>query len=371
MDELGFVGRGKSKHRPRDAEHLYGGPYPFIQTGDVKKAGLYLTNFTKTYSEAGLSQSKLWPQGTLCITIAANIADTTILGIDACFPDSIIGFLPDKNKADGRFVKYMFDAHLKMQYQQFTQGAAQDNLSQKKLLSIKFPVPDIIHQQRISQRLSCYDTLIENNCRRTQLLEQSAQLLYKEWFVHLHFPGHEQVTFLNGKPTNWTKEPLENLLVLQRGFDLPLRKRIKGKIPIYASTGINGFHKDAKVKAPGVVTGRSGSLGQVIYIATDFWPLNTTLWVKEFKKVSPIFATFLLQSMNLQTYNGGAAVPTLNRNDVHKINVLCPEKKLIEAFDHQIQPVFDQIRILKEQNKKLSASRDLLLPRLMSGEIKI
>ena len=96
LDELGSVGRGKSKHRPRDAEHLYGGPYPFIQTGDVKHAELYIKSYSQTYSEAGLAQSKLWPAGTLCITIAANIADTAILGLDACFPDSVLGFIANE-----------------------------------------------------------------------------------------------------------------------------------------------------------------------------------------------------------------------------------------------------------------------------------
>ena len=135
LDSLGTVSRGRSRHRPRDAPFLYGGPYPFVQTGDVKKAGLYLREFGQTYSEAGLAQSKLWPVGTLCITIAANIADTAILDIEACFPDSVIGFVADQKKADPRFMKYLFDAVLKARFQSFTQGAAQDNLSQAKLLS--------------------------------------------------------------------------------------------------------------------------------------------------------------------------------------------------------------------------------------------
>ena len=93
LDQLGTVSRGRSRHRPRDAAFLYGGPYPFVQTGDVKRSGLYLRDYDQTYSEAGLAQSKLWPAGTLCITIAANIAETSILGIEACFPDSIIDSL--------------------------------------------------------------------------------------------------------------------------------------------------------------------------------------------------------------------------------------------------------------------------------------
>lgn len=134
LNELGTVARGKSKHRPRNDPVLYGGQYPFIQTGDVKHSNFYVTNYTQTYNEKGLAQSKLWEPGTLCITIAANIADTAILGIRACFPDSIIGFIPYKNRADVRFVKYCLESY-KLQIQAISQGTTQENLSLEKLLS--------------------------------------------------------------------------------------------------------------------------------------------------------------------------------------------------------------------------------------------
>jgi type I restriction enzyme S subunit len=206
LDELGFVGRGKSKHRPRDAEFLYGGPHPFIQTGDVKHAELYVNSYSQTYSEAGLAQSKLWPAGTLCITIAANIAETAILGLDACFPDSIIGFIADESKSDARFIKYKLDT-IKRHYQQVSQGAAQDNLSLEKLLSFKLRVPDADAQREIAEVLSAYDELMENNRRRMELLEESARLLYGEWFVRLHFPGHEHARCANGIPQGWERVP--------------------------------------------------------------------------------------------------------------------------------------------------------------------
>src|SRR5690606_13485064 len=205
LDQLGEVARGRSRHRPRDAAFLYGGPYPFVQTGDVKRAGLYLTEYEQTYSEAGLAQSRLWPAGTLCITIAANIADTAILGVYACFPDRIVGFIADPEKADSRFVKYLFDAVLKRRFRSFTQGAAQDNLSQEKLLSMKFPVPELSIQKRIADILSAYDELIDVNRRRIALLEDAARLLYREWFVHFRFPGCERVKIVDGLPEGWER----------------------------------------------------------------------------------------------------------------------------------------------------------------------
>jgi len=371
LDQLGHVSRGRSRHRPRDAAHLYGGQFPFIQTGDVKHAGLYITKYQQTYSEAGLAQSKLWPAGTLCITIAANIADTAILGIDACFPDSVIGFIPDPEEADARFVKYLFDATLQQRVKRFTQGAAQDNLSQEKLLSLEFHVPKVDEQRRIASILSTYDNLIENNNRRIELLEESARLLYRDWFVYLRYPGHEHVNVVDGVPEGWERMPFEDALVLQRGFDLPSHERKEGAVPIYASTGVNGTHNVAKVTGPGVITGRSGSLGAVHYVHDDFWPLNTTLWVKEFKRVSPPFAYFLLSALHLEQYNGGVSVPTLDRKVVHKIPVVVPNSKIQSIFDEYALPIFAQVRKLHAYNDKLKQARDMLLPRLMNGEVAV
>src|SRR5215471_20504394 len=108
LPELGELNRGRSRFRPRYAEHLYGGPYPFIQTGDIKNSSGRITQYTQTYSEAGLAQSRLWPARTMCITIAANIAETAILTFPACFPDSVVGFIADESKCDVRFIEYLF-----------------------------------------------------------------------------------------------------------------------------------------------------------------------------------------------------------------------------------------------------------------------
>lgn len=123
LNELGTVSRGRSRHRPRNDNSLFGGKYPFVQTADVKAANFYLTDYTETYNEKGLEQSRLWKAGTLCITIAANIADTAILGIDACFPDSIMGFVPFEGVSNAKFIKYAFDM-LQRDIKQISQGTA-------------------------------------------------------------------------------------------------------------------------------------------------------------------------------------------------------------------------------------------------------
>ena len=149
ITDLGKMQRGKSKHRPRDDEKLYGGEYPFIQTGDIKKAHLYINEYEKTYSTYGLSQSKLWKKGTLCITIAANIAETAILGMDACFPDSIIGWCSNNQLTNNLFIKYYFDFY-KEQLKRLSVGGAQENLNLDKLEKIYFNIPSLQEQNKIA-----------------------------------------------------------------------------------------------------------------------------------------------------------------------------------------------------------------------------
>lgn len=136
---LGELERGRSKHRPRNDPKLLGGPYPLIQTGEVASAGLYLTTFQNTYSELGLQQSRMWKAGTLCITIAANIAQTAILGFDACFPDSVVGFIPG-SETDAVFMHYWFSFFQKILEEQAPQ-VAQKNINLKILAELQVIVP--------------------------------------------------------------------------------------------------------------------------------------------------------------------------------------------------------------------------------------
>lgn len=217
ITDLGTVNRGKSKHRPRNDPILYGGEYPFIQTGDVKKANLHLVDYTQTYNDVGLKQSKLWKKGTLCFTIAANIADSAILGMDACFPDSIVGFLPYENVSDTTYVKYLFD-ELKLYFQQISKGTTQDNLSLDKICRVKLRVPDYDTQVKVASILATYDTAIENNNKRIHLLEQMAESLYKEWFVRFRFPGYEDEHFIEDIPSSWNYVQLGDIASFDRGI---------------------------------------------------------------------------------------------------------------------------------------------------------
>ena len=367
LDQLGTVSRGRSRHRPRNAAFLYGGDYPFVQTGDVKRAGLYLKDFEQTYSEEGLAQSKLWPAGTLCITIAANIAETSILEIEACFPDSVIGFNAYPDKADTRFVKYLFDAVLKMRFQSFTQGAAQDNLSQEKLLSIKFPVPAPIVQKNIADILSAYDDLMENNRRRIALLEEAARLLSREWFVHFRFPGHEHVKITDGLPEGWERRTFGQIAELKYGKALKQENRIEGPFPVYGSSGIIGTHQTPLVEGPTIVVGRKGNVGGIFWSPVDFWPIDTVYFIP--KEQVDFWLYLVLPTAGFQ--NTDAGVPGLNRDFAYSRKLTYPSARLRRLFDAAVEPIFGQRTKLENYNQKLAEARDLLLPRLMNGEIAV
>ena len=156
--DIADVNRGKSKHRPRNDKKLFGGPYPFIQTGDVRNANKYIDTFTETYSEFGLSQSRLWGKGTICMTIAANIGDVAILGIDSCFPDSVVGIYSENNSND--FI-YYFLLTLKQQLESEATTTAQMNINLKVLQTIDVPLPPLNIQQKVVKYLDEISQKIE------------------------------------------------------------------------------------------------------------------------------------------------------------------------------------------------------------------
>ncbi|WP_236843271.1 restriction endonuclease subunit S [Bradyrhizobium icense] len=181
-------GRGKSKHRPRNAPHLYGGKYPFIQTGDIRNAEHYITEYTQTYSEAGLAQSKLWPKGTICITIAANIAETAILSFDACFPDSVIGVVPNPREAEVGYVEYVLQA-FKARLQALGKGSAQANINMGTFEHERFPFPSVSEQKLIVAKL---DALSEETQHLEDIYEQKLAALeaLKKSLLHQAFAGN-------------------------------------------------------------------------------------------------------------------------------------------------------------------------------------
>jgi type I restriction enzyme, S subunit len=146
-------GRGKSRHRPRNDATLYGGDFPFVQTGDLTDADHYVTEFSQTYSQLGLAQSKLWPAGTVCVAIVgATIGESGILDFDACFPDSVIGMTADPEKADPEYIEYLLQ-FFKAELKEAGKGSARDNINLATFEHRMFPMPDVLTQRSVSEKL--------------------------------------------------------------------------------------------------------------------------------------------------------------------------------------------------------------------------
>lgn len=398
LDGLGFVGRGKSRHRPRNAPFLYGGPYPFFQTGDIKAANFHLTEHTQTYSEEGLAQSKLWKPGTLCITIAANIAENAILGIEGCFPDSVVGFIADPDKADVRFIKYWLDT-LKLGMQGVSQGAAQDNLSVEKLLTFDFRVPPLPVQRHIAGILSAYDELIENSRRRIRILEEIARALYSEWFAHFRFPGHEKLPLVGSSlgdiPQGWEVKTISDVCEsVSYGYTAsavrdevgPKFLRITDIVPDVIDWARVPFCEIPKDRVPNYLLKH----GDIVVARTG----ATSGYAKRLNKLHPdtVFASYLVRARAkagmsnlilgilmesdeykqfIKTNIGGAAQPQANAVVLTSMSLAVPPSSIGKQFDRLVSPMIDQVELLAVKIQSLRRTRDLLLPRLLSGQVKL
>ena len=185
LSNLGDLGRGKSKHRPRNDPKLFeGGKYPFLQTGEVKAAKQYIIEYSKMYGEFGLQQSKLWPKGTLCITIAANIAETAFLGIDACFPDSVVGFTPYEHIIP-KYIKYFIESQ-KLRLWAFAPATAQKNINLDTLENLIVPYCSVEEQQlviaEIEARMTICDSIEQTVDTALQQAEAMRQSILKKAF---------------------------------------------------------------------------------------------------------------------------------------------------------------------------------------------
>lgn len=385
IDEIAIVNRGRSKHRPRGDEILFGGIYPFIQTAEVKKSILHINEYGNTYNEVGLAQSKLWKKGTLCLTIAANIAESGILDFDACFPDSVVGIQPKKGKANTLYLKYMLDT-FKVYMQQISRGTTQDNLSLEKIKRVKFKVPNLNKQIKIAEILSQYDLFIENNNKRIKILEQMSEELYKEWFIKCRFPGFQKHSFKCMNPTGWVLGLHNNMIVpdswrfgslseianFLRGKNITKEKMIKGEVPV-VSAGIepSGYHNEANVKGMSLTMSASGAnAGYLKYNLNDIWAADCSYYQND----SNIW--FVYHSLNfikkaIDNLQVGSAQPHVYPKNINKLCVIIPEQKYIEKFNEIVQTFYDEIKNIGKQNEKLIKQRDLLLPRLMTGKIEI
>lgn len=270
-------------------------------------------------------------------------------------------------------------------------GAVFESLKCADIPEFQIPLPSLPKQKAIAHILATLDDKIELNRKTNETLEAMAKALFQSWFVDFDpvrakaegrstglpdeirelFPDSFEDSELGEIPRGWEICGLERFLVLQRGYDLPATQRINGKYPVIAASGPSGCHNEAMSTAPGVVTGRSGVLGKVFYVQSDFFPLNTTLWAKEFRLATPIYAYFLLGSIDFSSFNAGSAVPTLNRNHLGGLRFAAPPSEIIRFYSETAVSLMTGVEQISNQVACLVETRDTLLPKLISGELRI
>lgn len=392
LSQLGSIGRGRSRHRPRNAPHLYGGRHPLIQTADIMKSEFYISNYSQTYSDDGLAQSKLWNPNTLCITNAgANTGESAILSFHACFPDSIIGFVADEGKADVRYVKYFLDSIIH-KIKSITRGATQDNLSMEKLLSFKMPTPPLPVQQKIASVLYSIDKEIQNLKDRVEIRETIAQNLFDEWFEKLHHPNIKPTTFVESElgpvPSEWSVKYLSEYVEFERGVEPGSKSYSEVEKPGFirflrvgdlserrSHTYVPiGLTKGKSVKVNDILISLDGTVGIVKtgYSGCFSTGLRKCKIVKD--EISMPFLYFTLKSKNIQStilaHASGATILHAS-SSIKFMKFVLPPKYLIEQFTDFTRPLFQLYYLDNRRIELLRDMRDLLRLKLFSGEIDV
>lgn len=294
-------------------------------------------------------------------------------------PDNAIcstGFVVLRNKKNinNRFIYSLISELSFVEYLSLVaKGSAYPAVDKNDFLRAKVRIPDFPTQNKIADILSTYDDLIENNNRRVELLEISAQELYKEWFVRFRFPGHENTKFIKGIPRDWDLKKLGQIYKFKKGKNITKENTIMGDVPVIAG-GMEPscYHNIANTKAPVITISASGAnAGYIKLYYEKIWASDCSFIDNSQKNI--YYAYELLNSMrkivdNLQV---GSAQPHVYPKDINRLKIIYPSKDIIELANNKLQYFHEEIAVLKEKNKNLKIQRDLLLPRLMSGKLEV
>ncbi len=333
-------------------------------------------------------------EGDVVLTVEAPLGEVAQLGPERIALAQRVVTLRGKAKLlDSTYLLYLLQTEeMQEQLKSRATGTTVLGIKQSELRKVTLTLPPFDLQLSAAATLKALDDRITLLRETNATLEAIAQALFKSWFVDFDpvraklegrapegmdkstatlFPDNFEESELGLVPRGWPIGRLDDLLMLQRGFDLPSQNRTPGEFPIIAASGPSGTHHEAMVKGPGVATGRSGVLGKVFLELEDFWPLNTTLWVKDFRAATPCYAYEVLRLLDFKSFNAGSAVPSLNRNHIHGLPYLLPDRRCVDLFECIALPLHQRSKENAQQAQILATLRDTLLPRLISGQLRL
>jgi len=327
----------------------------------------------------------------MCITIAANIAETAILSFPACFPDSIVGFIAEPNKADVKFVEYTF-RFMRSQIQHQASGSVQDNINLDTLERLRFPLPSLAEQKGIASVLGALDDRIELNRRMNATLEAMARALFQSWFVDFDpvrakldgrqppgldedtaalFPSHFDHEAEGVVPKGWKRKRWGDIATLEYGKSLRDYRDSGGKYRVFGTNGPIGFHDEALCGSAGIVIGRKGAYRGVHYSPDPFFVIDTAFYLKPKVPIDLKWAYYELLQFDINGMDSGSAIPSTSRDDFYGIPVVLPAREVQDAFGETISRWFAKVFANGHESSTLARLRDTLLPKLLSGELSV
>ena len=268
-----------------------------------------------------------------------------------------------------RYLCYALNQQLRL-LKTMSSGSTTKFLTVRMLDNLDIPLFGINIQTQIVNILSAYDDLIENNQKQIKLLEEAAQRLYKEWFVDLNFPGHENTKIVDGVPEGWSRGLLKELISVNYGKDHK-KAPDDGNIPVYGSGCLMRKCNKSLFSGEAVLIPRKGSLNNIMYVDETFWTVDTMFYATMKQPHTAVFVYFFVKAFDMYSMNIGAAVPSMTTKILDAMDVVIPDKETLEKFDKLTKTYFNKIKTLQGQNERLKIARDLLLAKLMSGEVEV
>ena len=350
-------------------------PYKMLRTSDIRGGKINLENLncvTKEVYEKWTRRGKL-QKGDVIFTREAPLGEVGLVREEKNYflGQRLVLFRSNDKICDGRFLMYSLLWHdNKQAIISKGVGSTVAHLRVPECENIEIKVPDLDAQHRIADILSAYDDLIENNQKQIKLLEEAAQRLYKEWFVDLRFPGHENTKIVDGVPEGWSRGLLKELISVNYGKDHK-KAPDDGNIPVYGSGGLMRKCNKSLFSGEAVLIPRKGSLNNIMYVDETFWTVDTMFYATMKQPHTAIFVYFFVKAFDMYSMNIGAAVPSMTTKILDAMDVVIPDKETLEKFDKLTKTYFNKIKTLQGQNERLKIARDLLLPKLMSGEVEV
>ena len=376
IGDLGTIITGKTP--PTTNKNYYGDYAVFIKPTDISEQCKFTYETEEMYSRLAAEkyESSLVPKGAICVPCIGTIGTKMTMAPCDCYTNQSINSIICNENYDNEYVYYLIKNFLPgLKSYNLGTASGREYVSKSNFEKIELVAEqDKTIQIKIGIFLSRYDSLIENYQKQIKLLEEAAQRLYKEWFVDLHFPGHQTTKIIDGVPEGWEKKPVDSIYSIKYGKNLSTKLISEnGEFPVYGANGVIGYYDKANCNEQVVlITSRGNGSGDVLMTYhKDAFITNNSFIVSPLEDYSYCQLPFtyqFLKNANFRAVRTGAAQPQLTNQSIHTVDVVLPSKNIIIDYCDKVSYCNKKIIILRNQIRLLTEARDRLLPKLISGK---